>query len=1201
MMLLCVAIAQHFLFLSSHNDQPFSPNSWNEKAQVVLDDLVNLIEEPSLPLKGQHYIKGKQTLQEKFWAQKEVHRSTVLKTLNYGYSTVLSRSRRTGAPMRSLLSSRMRCEDVWTAADLLSPDNSAVLRFCQELVVDFQYEPQPDDVFQQALNVKDLTINGCLSLPPNLINNLDLTSLSVHGEIVSVSNTTLADQTDLESLSLVQNSITTLEVDTFMRTANLVVLDMRDNLLVSIGDTVLSPLTELEYLFLGLNFLTTISTPVFANLTKLVVVDLSYNRLSVLPSTLLQNSKNISWVYLAVNNLTQIQPKTFTDFRFLTRIDLEYNSLTVVPFEAFEFLADNITLRLDHNALTLTEPGAFDKLSLSKLELEYNTLNKIPSIFNMTELEYLHLQENNITLITDRDLSDLTGLKAIFLQNNAITAIQPLAFAQNEHLAAIYLDGNKLTICPEAVLSLPQLQILTLSHNSITTLQTSAFGNLTSLTALKLAHNLLSDFPPTVFLQASLQILDLSGNMLTVAPELDSVVSLDLSMNKITMVDAQLIRNTSALKSLSLANNMITTLDLDWLQLLYSLISIDVSSNELNSMSLGDLLGNLANDSSIRFISAAMNPFLPTDAAFLSSVCSNQESKCYEWAYVNFSNTNLVNELNSMSEQDRPLPYLRSLSLGENPELVVTESFWPSIVAVNSLDIAGINAVLPVGLCSMLRNLTMLWAGHSTLVDPKNLTEQSGVTLGVCMTRSSTLKYVDLSDSAIANYTWLQDAMQDVEWFGSYDSVPFLSMGSGNSVRCNLNAESQEQTLTLGAAAINYPSTGFGYRCQCADGYKEVGDGTCEKDVPWITEPANLALVISGAIVGGGGLTLLILWIVLRITRAEKSLWYHKRMLTDSNMEVAALKEAWLVEPDWVKLGDRIDKGSEGAFGEVYRAEFNGSLVAVKKLSALWGYDALSQESVRTEAEFLMKARTNINIVRFLGMGEWTDGAPFIVMELVMNGNLAKYLSQHKHIAMVQKVTFATDIARAMHYIHARGQMHRDLKTANCLVTKDLRIKVADFGTIKRVFKDFPKKKEKRKIQKKDSPLLSNGIQNSYGTDPQDTMPFAGTVLYTAPEIFHAEKFTYSADVWSYGIILWEVCAQRIPDLQKECDPNGKWQPFLVCYSQHLDDGQRLPCDNSWPQLFLELIRFCWVVPAYSRVSFKEILDRLETALQDST
>jgi serine/threonine-protein kinase len=138
------------------------------------------------------------------------------------------------------------------------------------------------------------------------------------------------------------------------------------------------------------------------------------------------------------------------------------------------------------------------------------------------------------------------------------------------------------------------------------------------------------------------------------------------------------------------------------------------------------------------------------------------------------------------------------------------------------------------------------------------------------------------------------------------------------------------------------------------------------------------------------------------------------------------------------------------------------------------------------------------NIVTIYDMGE-EGGTPYIAMELVEGESLEQLIARRPPLPLSLKLTYAIQACRAFDYAHKRGIIHRDIKPANVMLNKEGMVKVVDFG-IARVVK----------------------------SSKTQTGMLIGTFAYMAPEQYHGEHADERSDLWSFGVLLYElVCYQR--------------------------------------------------------------------------
>jgi serine/threonine protein kinase len=246
-------------------------------------------------------------------------------------------------------------------------------------------------------------------------------------------------------------------------------------------------------------------------------------------------------------------------------------------------------------------------------------------------------------------------------------------------------------------------------------------------------------------------------------------------------------------------------------------------------------------------------------------------------------------------------------------------------------------------------------------------------------------------------------------------------------------------------------------------------------------------------------------------------------------------------------------KVGDGNAGSVYRAKYKGMDVAVKLFSK--GSVNNSQDFIRELS--LLSLIQHPLIVNCYG-GSSKPGDEYIVEEL-MEASVYDLLHDKKfEMDMEMRLDFAISTAKCMNFLHSCGVIHRDLKSLNLLVSKTYQVKVCDFGL-------------SRVIDSKNQ-MTSN----------------IGTVSWVAPELFAKKLYTEKADVYSYGIILWELLSRQMPF--------GDIEAFSVPLMVSRGERPDMPKDS--PLEWRKLIKSCWHQKPTSRPSFKKILVKLRTMLQ---
>jgi len=204
-------------------------------------------------------------------------------------------------------------------------------------------------------------------------------------------------------------------------------------------------------------------------------------------------------------------------------------------------------------------------------------------------------------------------------------------------------------------------------------------------------------------------------------------------------------------------------------------------------------------------------------------------------------------------------------------------------------------------------------------------------------------------------------------------------------------------------------------------------------------------------------------------------------------------------------------KLGEGGMGVVYRArdEKLQRDVALKFLEMLPTGSSAGHERALQEARAI-SALNHPNICTVYEVGE-TEGQPFIAMEYIEGQSLSAEIPS-LGLALDQVERFGIQLADALAHAHSRGVIHRDLKAANVMVTQSGRLKVLDFGI-------------SRRIEPGKSTDGTTVVDQSW--ESQHT--FTGTLPYVAPEILKGLEADARSDIWSLGVLLYEMAAGHRP------------------------------------------------------------------------
>ncbi|NXP06642.1 FRK kinase, partial [Thinocorus orbignyianus] len=271
--------------------------------------------------------------------------------------------------------------------------------------------------------------------------------------------------------------------------------------------------------------------------------------------------------------------------------------------------------------------------------------------------------------------------------------------------------------------------------------------------------------------------------------------------------------------------------------------------------------------------------------------------------------------------------------------------------------------------------------------------------------------------------------------------------------------------------------------------------------------------------------------------------------------------DQWEIDRQSLKF---VKKLGSGQFGEVWEGLWNNTTpVAIKTLKP----GSMDPQDFLREAQ-IMKYLRHPKLIQLYAVCS-LENPIYIITELMRNGSLLEYLQKHagSQISLQQQVDMAAQVASGMAYLESQNYIHRDLAARNVLVGEHGVCKVADFG-LARVFK------------------VEN--ENIYETKNETKLP----VKWTAPEAIHYSKFTIKSDVWSFGILLFEIITFGKM-------PYAGWTGNQVI--QELDRGYRLPKPVTCPEPLYQLMLQCWSAEADERPSFKDLCNQLESYFESYT
>jgi len=268
------------------------------------------------------------------------------------------------------------------------------------------------------------------------------------------------------------------------------------------------------------------------------------------------------------------------------------------------------------------------------------------------------------------------------------------------------------------------------------------------------------------------------------------------------------------------------------------------------------------------------------------------------------------------------------------------------------------------------------------------------------------------------------------------------------------------------------------------------------------------------------------------------------------DVDLKAFKEAgWVIEDRDIEYHEKLGKGE---FGDVMLATYKGQKVAIK---------TMKEVQTRRTAQFLAEATVmtslqHDNLVCLLGIVLDNHNRTMkIVTEFMSKGSLLEYLRSRgrQYVTKKDQIKFATDACKGMEYLESQNVIHRDLAARNILISESDHAKVSDFG-----------------LALHNSTFLQSG-----------KLP----IKWTAPEALREHEFSSKSDMWSFGVLLWEIYSfgrvpyPRIP---------------LADVVKHVEKGYKMEAPEGCPKSIYDVMKKAWNLVVEQRPNFKDVRKTLE-------
>ncbi|KAJ0182393.1 hypothetical protein K1T71_001762 [Dendrolimus kikuchii] len=414
---------------------------------------------------------------------------------------------------------------------------------------------------------------------------------------------------------------------------------------------------------------------------------------------------------------------------------------------------------------------------------------------------------------------------------------------------------------------------------------------------------------------------------------------------------------------------------------------------------------------------------------------------------------------------------------------------------------------------------------------------------------------------------------------------------NGFVVAYNIHYSLQGQDLThqICITTEDYEANGHGYmlRTPSSGNYSirvtpitVSGTGNFSADVYVFIPPAEIGYKWIWGVVGGCVLMMMLLAL---------GVWYARRglMSTEESKLIATVNPEYVssvyVPDEWEVPRSSVEfirELGQGSFGMVY--EGIAKNIEKGKPETRCAVKTVNEHATdRERIEFLneasvMKAFDTYHVVRLLGVV--SRGQPtLVVMELMECGDLKTYLRSHRpdadaSLSRSQNPTtpptlqsilqMAIEIADGMAYLSAKKFVHRDLAARNCMVAGDLTVKVGDFGMTRDIYET-----------------------DYYRKGTKGLLP----VRWMSPENLKDGVFSSNSDVWSYGVVLWEMATLAMQPYQ------GLSNEQVVRY---VVEGGVMERPEHCPDRLYELMRACWAHRPHQRPSFLQLVADLAPSAQ---
>jgi tRNA A-37 threonylcarbamoyl transferase component Bud32 len=984
------------------------------------------------------------------------------------------------------------------------------------------------------LNLRDSALRG--TIPSSIGNLLNLRELRIVGEgFTGTIPDTFASIPTLRTLIIGETNIEGTVPDIFHNKPFLINVEFVDN--TRLRGTIpasLFGLPRLQNLMLNSPFEGTIPEAI-GQLTSINFLGLRGTNFEGTIPAGINNLRNMLHLYISNNKQLTGSLPFAAEMPNLINVEIIDNPQFEGTLQDFVSYTPNIAwLRVHDSKFSGTIPSTIGQLG----KLERFTLHNFPlsgtipdSISNCRSLNYFEVSDTQLSGSIPNSLSQLSSMLALILSENRLEGTIPAdILARGQRMIMLDLSDNKLsgTLSPQ-IGSMSQLQYLLLDGNQLVGTLPTELSGLTRASVIDLASNHFIGEVPSLYLMTRLNDVDLSDNRFS-GPLPDFHYLPDMAYVR-------------------LRNNSFTGTIHPAVGTLRSLVTIDVSINQLSGT-----LPDLSNLPRLRHIDVSSNQFggcVPQFAQIQIDKCllldNNFECCCTSlppctmlrtpcnYDHCNFPTSSPIDDDDDDEETPEPEKELEDYE-------VALAIIIPAATVVGVIFLA----VYLVSRQEKLRHYRTYIDDEPGLSNFGVVQSSSVVPTIVNWIPPLSHKFVELDKLPIKlskpTFTFDKEEGSQFEVLRPYlDSLTL-------SIRLPKVPPPKPLTLNRDTDIVELDDL---------DSKRNAADNkvyTVKFHFP-NTYKYQFAIEPASVVVSKG-----------RNADADAKLTMN--MTTEVNIKIgieienlkiysflyvhAISQPSHLIDYDEVELESSIPIG-EGSVGSVYRGKYRGLEVAVKQLKIKDLNTAAHEEFIR-DVELMNKLRHS-NIVQFIGASE-VSGKLAILTEFIDGGNAGQLLLAQPQSGWKLRLRIALDAAKAIQFLHQNNVTHRDIKMENLMIISQdpsapVVVKLADFGL--------------------------RGLTHA-SLD-------AGTLAFIAPEILNKDPYHPKADVYSFGMVLWVIAAQKLPyqNLQHPRD--------IIA---HVTSGRREIIPRDCPGDLASLIKQCWAQNPDERPDFSLIVRELQ-------